>query len=58
MHEKIRLMDAENVEKGYIKGRFKEYARFADCKARCFFKNPTISMIKCSYGFNKYGKRS
>lgn len=57
VHTYIREYDARNAEITVIEERFKEYSMFVDRLARRSFKYLTISMIKCSYGFNHYATR-
>ena len=40
-----------------IKEKFGEYADYVDVMAKYSFKNPTRSILKCSYGFNHHGMR-
>jgi len=57
--EAIRIEDANESLREYVKEKYKYNAYFIDLKARDTFSNKkvTVSMIICSYGFNYYRVR-
>ena len=53
INEILRIEDAREVEKQYIKYKFKHTHEFIDIKARnTFSTNQSIAKMKCYYGFN------
>lgn len=57
VNEYIRENESENVLKEVIRNKFKGNAPLVDLRARYVFKNPTVSILKSSYGFNQHASR-
>ena len=58
--EAIRIADAEDSLRKYVKKKYKYSAEFIDIKAINVFSNKgvTASIITCSHGYNHYSMRN
>ena len=57
--EGIHVIDAEKMGIEYMKYKYPNHHKIIDFQARNLFKAGavTISMIKCSYGYNQHATR-
>ena len=57
INEYIRENDSKQKLIEITRKKIEQNANLIDLKARYLFKNPTVSLLKCSYGFNQHRYR-